>query len=978
MSKKMLIDAGHPEETRVVIVDGPKVEEFDFEAAARKPLRGNIYLAKVTRVEPSLQAAFVEYGGNRHGFLAFNEIHPDYYQIPFEDRQALNEEEEAASKAEADDDDTGTPAPAAEAAPADEVVSDEAPEDSAASDEADASDDAETINSDDDDEFDEAKEARRRRQMYRKYKIQEVIKRRQILLVQVAKEERGNKGAALTTYLSLAGRYCVLMPNTPRGGGISRKISNASDRKRLKSVVSDLDLPKGVGLIIRTAGAKRTKTEIRRDADYLLRLWENIRQQTLKSVAPALIYEEGDLVKRAIRDLYDKEIESVLVQGDKAYKDAKAFIRMLMPSHATKVQPYKDPVPLYLRYQVEKQLEAIYSPVAPLKSGGYLVINPTEALVAIDVNSGRSTRERNIEATALKTNLEAAAEAARQMRLRDLAGLVVIDFIDMEESKNNRAIEKKMKDVLKKDRARLQMGRISQFGLMEISRQRRRTSILEGSTLECPTCGGTGHVRSVESSALVALRALEEEGLRGRAKQIRLIVPTPIALYLFNEKRDHLLEIESRFDMVVAISADDTLLPPDLQIEVTIARQPGEELQLDSAPIEPLPAESSSSSSSSSETSDDEPREGSGRRRRRRRRRGSGGSEAETSRDESEISADTDTETEAGDRPEDDASSEDGGSRRRRRRGRRGGRGRRRSSETNEAMDTVEAGAEPTDEDSAPSEESQPFELIDTAPGEDDAQSGESSVEGASDASSEDEAPKPKRRRSRRRKKSDTVTEEASSEETSGEASDTEVAASEDTVDDASVQTDDNTTEESAADPAQADAAQEDAPKPKRRRTRRKKTDTEAAAEISETSTESEGSAEAEVIAEPDTAAEEAPKPKRRRAPRKKKTETVETVADADTAESVATDTPAEIVETSVAAVETTPESADTGSAEVHAATDTVDTQVEAATPAETDADVEPETQAEPVAEAPAEAEDDKPAKPRRKGWWNRTGLFGG
>ena len=430
MSKKMLIDAGHREETRVVVVDGSKVEDFDFEAEARRPIRGNIYLAKVTRVEPSLQAAFVEYGGNRHGFLAFNEIHPDYYQIPYEDRVALAEEEASAVQ----DDEDELPADEAETAKADDAEEGE--------------DAPETIGDDSEDDVDDAQAARRRRQMFRKYKIQEVIKRRQILLVQVAKEERGNKGAALTTYLSLAGRYCVLMPNTPRGGGISRKISNAADRKRLKTVVNELDLPKGVGLIIRTAGASRTKTEIKRDADYLVRLWENIRELTLKSVAPALIYEEGNLVKRAIRDLYDKEIDSVLVEGEEAYKEAKAFMKMLMPSHAKKVQHYKDTVPLFLQHQVEAQLEAIYSPIAPLKSGGYLVINPTEALVSIDVNSGRATRERNIEQTALKTNIEAAYEAARQFRMRDLAGLIVLDFIDMEEQKNNRKVEKALKDAI--------------------------------------------------------------------------------------------------------------------------------------------------------------------------------------------------------------------------------------------------------------------------------------------------------------------------------------------------------------------------------------------------------------------------------------------------------------------------------------------------------------------------------------------------
>ncbi|MCA6250592.1 ribonuclease E/G, partial [Phenylobacterium sp.] len=487
MSKKMLIDAAHAEETRVAVIDGNRIEEFDFESQSHKQLRGNIYLAKVTRVEPSLQAAFIEYGGNRHGFLAFNEIHPDYYQIPVADREALMAEE-AADEEE------------------DEV---EAPRERDVDE--DGEDAAETLSGDGDDDVIEQELARRRRRLMRRYKIQEVIRRRQIMLVQVVKEERGNKGAALTTYLSLAGRYCVLMPNTARGGGISRKITSATDRKRLKSVVQGLDVPEGMGLIVRTAGAKRTKAEIKRDYDYLLRLWENIRETTLHSVAPSLIYEEEDLVKRTIRDLYDKDIDEVLVEGEAGFREAREFMRMLMPSQARKVQAYREPTPLFVKHRVEDHLAQIYSPVAPLKSGGYLVINQTEALVAIDVNSGRATRERNVEATALRTNLEAAEEAARQLRLRDLAGLVVIDFIDMDESKNNRAVEKKLKDALKEDRARIQVGRISTFGLMELSRQRRRSSLLEGTTHVCEHCGGTGRVRSVESSALGALRAVEME-----------------------------------------------------------------------------------------------------------------------------------------------------------------------------------------------------------------------------------------------------------------------------------------------------------------------------------------------------------------------------------------------------------------------------------------------------------------------------------
>ncbi len=540
MTRKMLIDAAHAEETRVVVLDGTRVEEFDFESQARKQLRGNIYLAKVTRVEPSLQAAFVEYGGNRHGFLAFNEIHPDYFQIPHADREALMRE------AAAEDDDENGAAQGAASGNGDE--------------------DSDIVGGlEDEVEVDEQVE-RLRRRMLRRYKIQEVIRRRQIMLVQVVKEERGNKGAALTTYLSLAGRYCVLMPNTDRGGGISRKITSATDRKRLRSVVQSLGVPAGMGLIVRTAGAKRTKAEIKRDYDYLVRAWENIRDTTLHSVAPALIYEEEDLVKRAIRDLYDKDIDSVWVEGEAGFKEAREFMRMLMPAQAKKVQPYREPVPLFVRHRIEDHLTQIYSPVVPLKSGGYLVINQTEALVAIDVNSGRATRERNIEATALKTNLEAAEEACRQLRLRDLAGLIVIDFIDMEESKNNRAVEKKLKDCLKDDRARVQIGKISSFGLMELSRQRRRSGILEGTTHVCPHCQGAGRVRSVESSALSALRAVEAEALRGGG-EISLRVPAEVGLYILNAKRDYLVRLRQTHGLWVNVALDEALAAAEHAIE---------------------------------------------------------------------------------------------------------------------------------------------------------------------------------------------------------------------------------------------------------------------------------------------------------------------------------------------------------------------------------------------------------------------------
>lgn len=675
MSKTMLIDAAHAEETRVVVVDGNRVEEFDFESQNRKQLRGNIYLAKVTRVEPSLQAAFVEYGGNRHGFLAFNEIHPDYYQIPVADREALLREE-----AEEDDDDRHEPRA-------------RAPEDE---DEVDLSGAA-----DDEDDVVEEELARRRRRLMRRYKIQEVIRRRQIMLVQVVKEERGNKGAALTTYLSLAGRYGVLMPNTARGGGISRKITTATDRKRLKSIVQSLDVPAGMGLIVRTAGAKRTKAEIKRDYDYLLRLWENIRETTLHSIAPALIYEEEDLVKRAIRDLYDKDVDNVWVEGEAGFKEARDFMRMLMPSQAKKVQLYREPTPLYVKHKVEDHLSQIYSPVVPLRSGGYLVINQTEALVAIDVNSGRATRERNIEATALKTNMEAAEEAARQLRLRDLAGLIVIDFIDMDEAKNNRAVEKKLKDCLKDDRARVQMGKISPFGLMEISRQRRRTGVLEGTTHVCEHCGGTGRVRSVESSALAALRALEIEALKGGG-EATLTVPRAVGLYILNEKRGHLARLHHAFGLFVTVLIDDDMAHAEHGIERTASETraehaaalaptaagavpPAEEAYLEEVFEDEDEAEEEEESFEEDEDEGgaeaEAPRsreargdreDGEGRRGRRRRRRGRRGDEPAGERPEGARSEGG--RPEGGRREEVQAEDEDGAHGRRRRRGRRGGR----------------------------------------------------------------------------------------------------------------------------------------------------------------------------------------------------------------------------------------------------------------------------------------------------------------
>ncbi|WP_332060876.1 Rne/Rng family ribonuclease [Bartonella sp. CB74] len=571
MSNKMLIDASHPEETRVVVVHGNKIEELDFESEHKKQLKGNIYLARVTRVEPSLQAAFVEYGGNRHGFLTFSEIHPDYYQIPIADRLALLEEEEAIGENHVDilTEETNTNKKRHKKTKKDKndkIVAIDAEDDIIS--EAVTNDDTEetfdTDASNDDIEMVGAEDAREelptyQRKQERQYKIQEVIKRRQILLVQVIKEERGNKGAALTTYLSLAGRYSVLMPNTARGGGISRKITNIQDRKRLKEIVKKLAVPKGMGVILRTAGANRTKAEIKRDYEYLTRLWDNIRALTLKSTAPCLVHEESNLIKRSIRDLYNKNINEILVSGDQGYREAKDFMRMLMPSHAKVVQPYRDPIPIFTRNNVETQLDKMLSPQVSLKSGGYLVINQTEALVAIDVNSGRSTKEHSVEKTALQTNLEAAEEVARQLRLRDLAGLIVIDFIDMLEDRNVRMVEKKLKDCLKSDRARIQVGHISHFGLLEMSRQRIRVSVLESTMQPCLHCAGTGHVRSESSIALHVMRSIEEYLLHNPQHNIIVRTPVATALYVLNHKRSILVNLEARFKLNISIEADDSI-----------------------------------------------------------------------------------------------------------------------------------------------------------------------------------------------------------------------------------------------------------------------------------------------------------------------------------------------------------------------------------------------------------------------------------
>jgi ribonuclease E len=712
----MLIDASHPEETRVAVVNGKRLEDFDYETSRKKQLKGNVYLAKVVRVEPSLQAAFVDYGGNRHGFLAFSEIHPDYYQIPVADREQLLAEE-----AEADDtEDTENSGP------------------------------VETVGGDEVEEIE-----RRRIKHYRHYKIQEVIKRRQIMLVQVVKEERGNKGAALTTYLSLAGRYCVLMPNTGRGGGISRKIGNVKDRRRLKKILDDFNIETGMAVIVRTAGAERTKAEIKRDYEYLTRLWDDIRNRTMESIAPTLVHEEANLIKRSIRDLYSKDIDDVLVDGESGYRIAKDFMKAMVPSHAKRVQLYDDPViPLFFRYQVESQIDAIYNPIVQLRSGGYLVIHSTEALVAIDVNSGRATRERHIEETALKTNLEAAEEVARQLRLRDLAGLIVIDFIDMEENRNNTAVERRLKEALRSDRARIQLGHISAFGLLEMSRQRLRPSLLETSSELCPACGGTGHIRSTESTALHVMRGIEEEGLRRRAAEIDVFVPSSVALYILNHKRDIIASIEERCELKVVIAADDGLIQPEFRIERVRPRE-GQEDQAETDKI------------ADTEDFADE----AGRRKRRPRRR-------RKDRQETEAAETLDaaaTEEEAGEFAAAEAAPDSEGGeeepRKRRRRGKRGGR-RRGRKVAESATEGLAAPTDGPDGTEPPAPEQPEPEQPDTAAVDDGA-------EAVDEKAAAEAAPKPKRA-SRRRKQSESAEVAADAPEGEGDAGAAPVAASED------------------------------------------------------------------------------------------------------------------------------------------------------------------------------------------------------
>ncbi|MDG5747468.1 ribonuclease E/G [Qipengyuania sp. XHP0207] len=797
MATRMLIDARHQEETRVAVLKGNRIEEFDFESADHKQIKGNIYLAKVTRVEPSLQAAFVDFGGNRHGFLAFSEIHPDYYQIPKEDREALlaaeaeAAEEEARLRAEEEErgempgEEYDAEEESAEAlaedlaedgleevdtSDKDKVATIEEGQLDGDDEDDDADEDEDDADSEDDDnggkrnargrkgrgrrqgkgrarakEVDEARA--KRMALRRRYKIQDVIQRRQVLLVQVVKEERGNKGAALTTYLSLAGRYTVLMPNSSHGGGISRKISSAADRKRLKQVVSDLTLPRTMGLIVRTAGLSRTKTEIKRDFDYLARLWDEIRERTLSSAAPALIHSDSDLIKRAIRDIYNREIEEVVVEGEAGYKSAKEFMKLLMPSHARRVKQYADPVPLFQRYGAEDQLKAMYDPVVQLKSGGYLVINPTEALVSIDINSGRSTKEHNIEQTALHTNLEAAREIARQLRLRDMAGLVVIDFIDQEHHSNTRKVEKAMKEALKSDRARIQVGRISSFGLMEMSRQRLRTGVLEATTRDCPHCDGTGLVRTASSAGLSALRLIEDEAAKGKGTIITLAASTEAAVYLLNEKRADLMEIEERYGVTVVVHPEGEDEGAKMNVSSSGPRPTNvpkfetlvEDDEDDEADTEAF-----------DDDSDDEEEDGRSRKKRRRRRGGRGRNKQ---RDRDDAEGDDSDGDDASDDAED--SSDDDGSDRPKKRRRRGGRrrgGRGRGGRTDDGVDSGDA-----EQLDAVSEQVMEDMAVVAGP--------EDTPETAEAASAEEDAPKPKKRS--RRKKTDDA--ETGGEDDSGE-----------------------------------------------------------------------------------------------------------------------------------------------------------------------------------------------------------------
>ena len=946
MANKMLIDATHPEETRVVVVRGSRVEEFDFEAANKKQLRGNIYLAVVTRVEPSLQAAFVDYGGNRHGFLAFSEIHPDYYDIPHADRVALLEEESRMHSAE--DREDNRPRRAKPAANNGDDAADDGDGDE---------DQVESVGSED--ALEELPERRSAPKLKRHYKIQEVIKRRRVLLVQVVKEERGNKGAALTTYLSLAGRYSVLMPNTARGGGISRKITNPTDRKRLKKIAQELEVPEGMGVIVRTAGAARTKAEIKRDFEYLLRLWENVRELTLSSKAPKLVYEEGSLIKRSIRDLYNKDIDEILVAGDDGYREAKDFMRMLMPSHAKNVQAYKEPAPVFTRFGVESQLDAMFSPRVTLRSGGYIIINQTEALVSIDVNSGKSTREHNIEDTALQTNLEAAEEVSRQLRLRDLAGLIVIDFIDMEEKRNNRSVERKLKDCLKNDRARIQVGRISHFGLMEMSRQRIRTGVLESSMIVCPHCGGSGMVRSTESVALHVLRSLEEALIKSVTNDLIVRTRTGVALYILNQKRAHLADLERRFGLDITILADDhastgghlfvvekgepvsrpAMAPPPPVLVTPQTVEPEDEIE-DEIDEDEIEAEGEAESDGG-RRSEGGPRaetdgEGANRRKRRRRRRGRGRNGEGQAQGAAPLAADND---DAADRVSyedegeggDDADGDDEGdaegnrapraegdrqasndARKRRRRGRRGGRRNRREGEEGglpgETRDQRDDGFAADGEFAGEGE-------IDTGPTSQELDEGGIETPMPSDIASEPVA--------------EAVTDEAG---TDGAAAETPIAEG----------------EEPAAAPAKAG-----------RKSTRKPAGTKATP-AKKAATAKEAAATTEAVAKE-------PKPAKPRTPRKSaKAKAAEAAAEAEAAAAQATDADASAApEATAVSVETV----ETVAIPAVTAEPTAVAEPAAPTPA-------PEPEPAPPARARTELTSTEvdPSKPKRSGWWAKKG----
>jgi ribonuclease E len=950
MPKKMLIDATHAEETRVVVVDGNKVEEFDFESENKRQLAGNIYLAKVTRVEPSLQAAFVDYGGNRHGFLAFSEIHPDYYQIPVADREALMEEERALAEAQrAKDEDDDKPkrsssrsrsrsrsSTKAEETSSDDAVTSsdevggmetidlsegddgvdegsspmetvrETPVETPAADDdhdhddedvaADAADKDDSIESvADEDDSDDIRPVRKPRA--KRYKIQEVIKVRQILLVQVVKEERGNKGAALTTYLSLAGRYCVLMPNTARGGGISRKITNAVDRKKLKEIANEIEVPRGAGLIVRTAGAKRTKAEIKRDYEYLQRMWEQIRELTLKSIAPAKIYEEGDLIKRSIRDLYNRDIDEVFVEGERGYRIAKDFMKMIMPSHAKNVKRYEDSLPLFARYQVESYLAGMFNPTVQLPSGGYIVIGVTEALVAIDVNSGRATKEGSIEQTATKTNLEAAAEVARQLRLRDLAGLIVIDFIDMDERKNNAAVEKMMKDKLKTDRARIQVGRISGFGLMEMSRQRLRPGMIEATTQPCQACHGTGLIRSDDNLALSILRQIEEEGTRRRSREVLVKCPVGISNFLMNQKREHIAQIEVRYGLSVRIEGDPTLISPDFNIEkfktaTRVVTAATHVVSVDTSIMDQID-EADARAAEAAEAADI-------------------AAEAAQEAKAAEPAPQSHPAAEVG---------EDGEPKPKRRRRRR----RRRSKSSTGEDQNGENGRDDDDQDD----------------GNTDASADTSQPETTTDAAPAEDKPKPSRSRSRSStKKTETTGDDA-------EATD-----------------------------ADADAAA----KPKVTRTRSTRTaSTTAKASTAKTTTAKASTAKttkakAADVAEEGTAEATTPKPKRTRVSAKAKAEAAaKAEAEAAAQAPVEADAPVE-AKADVAAVAETPAPQEEAPAAKVETPEPVAAEPapepKAEEPKPEPAPVEPKT--EPAAEAPAN--EDAPAKPKRKGWWSLGG----